>query len=276
MKTSPYVAFYPSDFLVGTMCMSAEEVGAYMRLLCFQWQQGGIPKEEDKLARISGLPARKLTLVLTKFDLHEDGLLKNQRMERERVKVESFRDRQSENGKKGGRPRKPKDSPTDPTENPRVPSGFSQTETKKSQSETEAESESKTEPETSFPPNPPGGRVAVGDLSADEAEFEPEAKSKSSLTTSVESDKKPSGWNPTPEQIQIGGWFSRRPTTVWSAKELKAWKLLRIEEEDLEILNWFYTESGYPYLRRDLLTLLQHWRGEVDRARTYNPEEARR
>ena len=39
----------------------------------------------------------------------------------------------------------------------------------------------------------------------------------------------------------------------------------------MEILTWFYTQSGYKYLRKDLLTLLNNWRGEVDRARTYEP-----
>ena len=327
MKTSPYVAFYPSDFLLGTMCMTSEEVGAYMRLLCFQWQQGGIPQEEDKLARISGIPAKKLSAVLTKFELHEDGLLKNRRMEAERVKVESFRDKQAERGKKGGRPRRSVESqaqpvenpqvtselsPTKATENPRLFCGLSQAKSGKSQSETESE----TKTESSLPLNPPGGRVEESErregFSADESPTLSQAQTASqahppphddldpahvdvhahanapetSLTTRVVSKVEPGpppqtrthtpGWHPCAEQIQIGSWFNRRPSTVWSDKEQKVWKALRLEEEDLEILQWFYTESGCRYLRQDLLTLLNNWRGEVDRGRNFNPEENRR
>lgn len=291
MKTSPYVAFYPSDFLVGTMCMSAEEVGAYMRLLCFQWQQGGIPQQGDKLARITGLPARKLDLVLTKFTLHEDGLLKNSRMEIERVKVESFRDRQSENGRKGGRPKKSQEGPAQThariPENPRVISGFSHAEPAKSQSE--AETESKSETESSFPPHPPGGRESESEGKAEEIQVFPPPESRADascgLTESMVSLSGPAfstrpkiqtaAWDPAAEQIQIGAWFNRKPTTVWSDKEQKAWKTLHIEDEDLEILQWFYTESGCRYLRQDLGTLLNNWRGEVDRARNFIPEDTR-
>lgn len=80
-------------------------------------------------------------------------------------------------------------------------------------------------------------------------------------------------WNPTPLQIQVSSWFGRRPTTVWDEREIRAWKALRMEDEDMEILNWFYTESGYQYLRRDLKALLNNWRGEVDKARNYQPDK---
>lgn len=75
-------------------------------------------------------------------------------------------------------------------------------------------------------------------------------------------------------QIQVSAWFNRKPTTVWSDKEQKAWRTLRIEDEDLEILHWFYTESGCRYLRQDLWTLLNNWRGEVDRARNFTVEDS--
>lgn len=104
------------------MCMTTEQVGAYTRLLCYQWEQGGIPPDKEMLSHIAGVPACKLTHVLAKFELHEDGLLKNARMEAERVKVESARDRQTHNGRKGGRPPKTpwqaKASPQAPAENP--------------------------------------------------------------------------------------------------------------------------------------------------------------
>ncbi|SKA84647.1 Uncharacterized conserved protein YdaU, DUF1376 family [Prosthecobacter debontii] len=254
MKTSPYIPFYPADFLVGTMFMTAEEVGAYMRLLCFQWQQGGLPQEEDKLARISGIPTKKLSAVLAKFDLHEDGTLKNGRMEQERLKVEATRETKSKNGAKGGRPLKQRESDSKATEN--LPLSDSLANQKQSETETETESKPNT------PPNPQGGMDSGDRLFADNPSPQPVRHSKT--------------WNPTEQQIQVAAWFNRRPSTVWSEKEQKAWRALKLEDEDLEILSWFYAESSYPYLRKDLLTLLNNWRGEVDRARNYNPEEGRR
>lgn len=42
MPKDPALLFYPSDFLTGTMFMSNEQVGIYIRLLCAQHQHGGI------------------------------------------------------------------------------------------------------------------------------------------------------------------------------------------------------------------------------------------
>jgi hypothetical protein len=79
----------------------------------------------------------------------------------------------------------------------------------------------------------------------------------------------------TPEQIEVASWINRRPTTPWSAKELKAWKQIPkpIDSEDWQALKWFYTRSGCKYLRRDLCTLLNNWSGEIDRAKNYDPNE---
>ncbi len=42
MSKDPAFLFYPSDFLTGTMFMSNEQIGIYIRLLCSQHQHGGI------------------------------------------------------------------------------------------------------------------------------------------------------------------------------------------------------------------------------------------
>lgn len=97
------------------------------------------------------------------------------------------------------------------------------------------------------------------------------------FTLEGEDDAGANSWNPTPEQIEVASWFSRRATTEWSAKELKAWKAVQpINAEDFEAVKWFYTESGCPYLRKDLQTLLNNWNGEVDRAKNYDPEKDKR
>lgn len=42
MSKDPAFLFYPSDFLTGTMFMSNDQLGIYIRLLCSQHQHGGI------------------------------------------------------------------------------------------------------------------------------------------------------------------------------------------------------------------------------------------
>ena len=45
----PAFLFYSSDFLSGTMLMTDDEVGKYIRLLCLQHQKGHL-KEKDLLS----------------------------------------------------------------------------------------------------------------------------------------------------------------------------------------------------------------------------------
>jgi hypothetical protein len=48
MSKDPAFLFYPSDFLSGTMLMTDEQVGRYMRVICYEHQNGHI-SEEDML-----------------------------------------------------------------------------------------------------------------------------------------------------------------------------------------------------------------------------------
>jgi hypothetical protein len=62
----------------------------------------------------------------------------------------------------------------------------------------------------------------------------------------------------------------RRPGTQWSAKEIKALKEIfdfNTPEEDLVALEARY-QSDDKYLRRELMTLLNNWNGEVDKVRS--------
>lgn len=46
MAKDPAFLFYSQDFLVGTMFMTNEQVGKYIKLLCVQHQKGGISKKD--------------------------------------------------------------------------------------------------------------------------------------------------------------------------------------------------------------------------------------
>lgn len=113
MKASPAFQLYAQDFLVGTAELTAEEVGAYIRLLCYQWVKGGLPNDENKLAHLAGLTeiSGGLSLgyvlgnVLVKFRLSpEDNLWRNERLEVVRREQAEYREKQANNGKGGGNP----------------------------------------------------------------------------------------------------------------------------------------------------------------------------
>lgn len=101
-RKAPAFQLYADDFLAGTSEMSAEEVGGYIRLLCHQWTKGGIPNDEDRAGRMAGLMGSpSLRYVLAKFTPCEDGMLRNERLERIRAEKKQYSDNQSQSGAKG-------------------------------------------------------------------------------------------------------------------------------------------------------------------------------
>ncbi|MEI6195280.1 MAG: DUF1376 domain-containing protein [Verrucomicrobiota bacterium] len=107
----PAFQFYADDFLAGTLDLSTEERGAYIVLLCYQWNRGFVPDDDDLIRRIARLTqAFPLAGIKAKFK-SKNGKLRNARMEAERAKQTEFRAKQSRNGAKGGRPAKPSLNP---------------------------------------------------------------------------------------------------------------------------------------------------------------------
>ena len=93
MNKPPAFQFYADDFIGGTVAMTHEERGLYILLLCLQWTQGAITK--DDAARLgSTVVEPSLNRVLTKFQDTGNGLLQNRRLESEREKQIAFRERQ--------------------------------------------------------------------------------------------------------------------------------------------------------------------------------------
>ena len=102
----PAFQFYADDFLGGTLNFTDAEVGLYIRLLCVQWSSGGLVDDDFELESY-GKGATSVKRVKSKFKKCEDGLLRNPRLEAERIKQEAYRASRSNNGKHGGRPNKP-------------------------------------------------------------------------------------------------------------------------------------------------------------------------
>jgi len=88
----PAVLFYTSDFLTGTMTMTNEEVGKYIRLLCLQHQKGRLT-EQDMLFICNTYVEN----VYSKFKKNGDGLYYNERLEQETIKRKAYSESRRKN-----------------------------------------------------------------------------------------------------------------------------------------------------------------------------------
>lgn len=84
-KKTPAFLFYSSDFLTGTMFMTNEQVGAYIKLLCVQHQYGHLSLEQ-----IRNIAGEQTEVVLTKFIVDDKGLFYNAKLDNILVDREKF------------------------------------------------------------------------------------------------------------------------------------------------------------------------------------------
>lgn len=99
----PAFLFYPEAFMIGTMDMTDEEAGRYIRLMCLQFVKG-------HLAELTG--ADDMPKVREKFTLDDEGRYYNRRLQYEMDRRRAFTESRRKNGKKGGRPTKAEEKPT--------------------------------------------------------------------------------------------------------------------------------------------------------------------
>lgn len=103
----PWFPFYPGDYLSSSRVarMTLEEQGAYLRLLCYQWQDGSIPSDPDERARLLAVPgeaqARLWPRLEPCFEENEDGNLVNPRLQQERQTALNRKRKLSRAGRKG-------------------------------------------------------------------------------------------------------------------------------------------------------------------------------
>jgi len=231
-RKAPAFQLYTDDFLAGTLDMSQAEVGQLIRLLCHQWNRGSIPVETEKQQRLAG--GCVSVDVLAKFQECEDGLLRNIRLESVRTEKGKFLQSQSVKGKLSAEKRR-----------------------------VEALERQKQFNQNSTAVEP----VLQPD---DQPDTQPEFNSPS--PSPKEDTKKEKALSPELEafRLRVGAMVRRRPTTQWSTKEIKALKEIfdfNTPEEDLVALEARY-QSNDPYLRRELMTLLNNWNGEIDKVRS--------
>ncbi len=92
MSKDPAFLFYSSDFLTGTALMSDEQVGKYIKLLCYQHQKGHLT-ERDMLKICSTHDED----ILCKFEKDENGLYYNVRLQQEVEKRKAYSESRRQN-----------------------------------------------------------------------------------------------------------------------------------------------------------------------------------
>ena len=119
-RPDTWMPLFWGDYRKDTADLGAAQHGAYLLLIGHYWTTGKpLPDDDAKLWRIAAADSRghwlKLRAVLAPFFDVAGGVWHHARIEYELDRARRFIDRQSENGKRGGRPKKP---PVNPSDNP--------------------------------------------------------------------------------------------------------------------------------------------------------------
>jgi uncharacterized phage protein (TIGR02220 family) len=101
MGKDPAFMLYSQDFLVGVSDLTMEERGQYITMLCLQHQKGHLTKKNIQIA-VGNVSED----VMSKFIQDENEMYYNETLEVVIQKREAYSQSRSENGKKGGRPKK--------------------------------------------------------------------------------------------------------------------------------------------------------------------------
>lgn len=92
-SAAPAFQFYPERFVMGCALMTTADVGCYILMLCHQWSHGALPNDPKALQRICRSPKPVGPIVLAKFDVGEDGRLRNEVLEGIRSTQVTYRER---------------------------------------------------------------------------------------------------------------------------------------------------------------------------------------
>jgi len=107
MKDLFWFKFEPAKFLIGTAEMPPEQVGGYIRLLCYDWEKDGLANNLKSISLLSGLSESEASAILSlKFRLEEDGRWRNTVLHSQILERRQLSEKNAENGKKGAEVRK--------------------------------------------------------------------------------------------------------------------------------------------------------------------------
>lgn len=120
MIQGPAFQLYAKDFYAGTAHFSGAELGAYIRGLTWSWDNGPLPADHARIARIFLVDQREFRkvwpVVSEKWDLGDNGYT-NARLEEVRQEQVDYRHNRSDNGRIGAKKRWAKKPKTDSTAN---------------------------------------------------------------------------------------------------------------------------------------------------------------
>jgi uncharacterized protein YdaU (DUF1376 family) len=97
----PWMPLYVSDYLADTGHLSTLEHGAYLLLIMHYWQQGGLPRSDEKLARISRMPVQEWKKIRKNIASLFNARWRHKRIDKELAKALVLYEKRSEAGKLG-------------------------------------------------------------------------------------------------------------------------------------------------------------------------------
>jgi len=112
---------FTDDFIAGTAHLTNTHIGCYVRLLCWNWNKRcqGIPNNRFTYHRIAMCVTQEEKLacddVIKEFFVEVNGIYQNERQLQEYLYITNRREASRQNGKLGGRPKKPSQNPPTPT-----------------------------------------------------------------------------------------------------------------------------------------------------------------
>ena len=112
---------FTEDFIAGTQHLTNEQIGIYIRLLCWNWNKkcAGIPSNNMTIYRIANCitddEKQSCNIIIKEFFVLINDHYQNERQLQEYLYITKRIDASKVNGKLGGRPKKPSNNPPTPT-----------------------------------------------------------------------------------------------------------------------------------------------------------------
>ena len=112
---------FTEDFIAGTQLLTNEQIGIYIRLLCWNWNKrcAGLPSNNMTIYRIANCitddEKQSCNIIIKEFFVLINDHYQNERQLQEYLYITKRIDASKINGKRGGRPKKPSQNPPTPT-----------------------------------------------------------------------------------------------------------------------------------------------------------------
>lgn len=155
MVKNIWMRMFWADYFKDTVDITVAEHGVYLLLIGYYWEANGVLTSDVNrlklILRLTDGDMVALNYVLNRYFEIVDNKLTHKRIDKELAEAMKFRQAQSENGKKGGRPQKnnPENNPrVNPNDNPNKSHGFSMDKPTPNPNESQSQSQSQLKSES--------------------------------------------------------------------------------------------------------------------------------